>query len=77
MSECKDCGREDGHWIGCPAAPGYSWNGPAGPPDALTAPMKALGLTCAYGECTNPKRPKGKGPAPKYCEEHSDPKNRK
>jgi hypothetical protein len=32
---------------------------------------------CAFGDCTNPKRPKGKGPAPKYCTEHSDPKNRK
>lgn len=70
MTECKSCGRDDGHWIGCAAAR------PA-QPDPLAAPMEALGFTCAYGDCKNPKRPKGKGPAPKYCEDHSDPKNRK
>ncbi|MFC5799130.1 hypothetical protein [Streptomyces formicae] len=32
---------------------------------------------CEHGECTNPKRPQGKGPKPKYCDEHSTPKSRK
>lgn len=65
MSECKTCGREDGHWLGCPEV----------------TRDRALVVTddekCAFGDCREPKRPKGKGPAPKYCEEHSDPKNRK
>lgn len=77
MSECKDCGRDDGHWIGCAAA---------------TRELEADGWkvvengnfsvatnadVCAYGDCMDPKRPKGKGRAPIYCTAHSDPKNRK
>lgn len=78
MSECKTCGRDDGHYMGCAeAVKPYAWNGPDGASDPLAEPLKALGFTCAYGDCKNPKRPKGKGPAPKYCDEHSDPKNRK
>lgn len=34
-------------------------------------------LECEHGECENPKRPQGKGPRPKYCDEHSTPKSRK
>lgn len=72
MSECKTCGREDGHWLGCAEAErelrADGWE---------VGPVVAEGDHCAYGGCTEPKRPKGKGPAPKYCEQHSDPKNRK
>ena len=79
---CKSCGREPEngtptHWIGCPEAPG-------GRP--FTTMQKEVQrivagvigpLLCEYGDCTNPKRPPGKGPKPKYCTEHSDPKTRK
>lgn len=69
MSECKKCGREDGHHLGCPQAPSGRPEGDATSPGAEM---------CAYGDCVFQRRPKtGKGPAPKYCEEHSDPKNRK
>ena len=66
---CKSCGREPEngtatHWLGCPEAPGSS-----------RASREAD--ACEYGDCTNPKRPPGKGRAPKYCTEHSDPKTRK
>ncbi len=69
MSECETCGREDGHYLGCADAT----RAPSGPVVTYD-PAEVL---CAFDGCTNPKRPKGKGPAPKYCEEHSDPKNRK
>lgn len=73
MSECQKCGREGGHWIGCVGAAHsaesivYNTTPPA-PEDADQ---------CVFPECANDKRPKGKGRAPIYCEEHSDPKNRK
>jgi hypothetical protein len=67
MSKCDNCGRGDGHWIGCPATP--TGDGEAPPAGAEM---------CAYDDCVFQRRPKtGKGPAPKYCTEHSDPKNRK
>lgn len=77
MSECKTCGRDDGHHIGCPEAakPSASDHDLRNEGHASERPEE--GATCAFGDCKNPKRPKGKGPAPKYCEEHSDPKNRK
>ena len=69
MSECEKCGRDDGHYLGCPAVPGVSAE-----PDRA----RARESECVKDGCTNPRREaKGKGPAPKYCEEHSDPKNRK
>lgn len=71
MSECKTCGRDDGHWIGCEKAD--EWK--TVQRDNVTITTNAD--VCAFGDCMNPKRPKGKGPAPKYCEDHSDPKNRK
>ena len=33
--------------------------------------------SCEHGDCSNLKRPQGKGPKPKYCDEHSTPKSRK
>lgn len=73
MTECKSCGRDSGHWIGCAEAP--SSVGASSP--RANEDDGSVGM-CAYGECVFQRRPKaGKGPAPKYCEEHSDPKNRK
>ncbi len=69
MSECEKCGRDDGHYIGCTAALRAHARNLVGPDF-----MEAL---CAFDGCNNPRRPKGKGPAPKFCTEHSDPKNRK
>ena len=83
MSDCEKCGRDDGHNLGCPATlaePVEERKDPAfwADADKLVAVEDLPSATfCAFGECRNPKRPKGKGPAPKYCEEHSDPKNRK
>lgn len=75
---CPKCGHDtelvDGeavqpHHLGCPR------KGGAAKPQAYA---RVPGEHCEHGDCTNPKRPpKGKGPAPKYCEDHSDPKNRK
>jgi len=72
VSECKKCGRSDGHYMGCA---GIS----ASPTEEhdLRYGGHASEDRWAFGECVNPKRPKGKGRAPLYCEEHSDPKNRK
>lgn len=69
MSECENCGREDGHWIGCPAR----WTGdyeslPDAEEYAATQP-------CAFDGCSEPRKSDDK--RVKYCEEHSDPKNRK
>lgn len=81
MSKCKKCGRDDGHYIGCPAT-FLDDERTAGLPDAdaITEEDREVvaqkGI-CMFGGCTEPRRPKGKGPAPKYCDEHSDPKNRK
>jgi hypothetical protein len=72
MSECESCGREDGHHLGCPAV-----RDPLAAAFLVKLDEAAKANECAFGDCENPKRPKGKGPAPKYCTEHSDPKNRK
>jgi hypothetical protein len=68
MSKCDNCGRDDGHWLGCDSV---------ATPDAEGEPPQVFAETCAYGDCTNLRRLPGKGPRPKYCTEHSDPKNRK
>ena len=74
MSECKKCGRDDGHWIGCMEAQG-PWADMGGD---VHNPPKGSGM-CVVGDCARPTRPpkNGKGRAPIYCTEHSDPKNRK
>lgn len=74
MSECKKCGRDDGHYIGCPEI--LRVHTPAEVAEDLSVDDPKV-RRCAYDDCPNPKRPKSKGPAPKYCTEHSDPKNRK
>lgn len=67
---CQKCGREDGHWLACEAAPGGT-QPPSVPPKAAEEDG------CEHGECSNPKRAQGKGPKPKYCDDHSTPKSRK
>lgn len=67
--ECKTCGRDDGHWLGCKEA--FSAERETTPPAPEGADQ------CTFPGCDSDKRPPGKGPKPKYCTEHSDPKNRK
>ncbi|UQA91643.1 hypothetical protein [Streptomyces halobius] len=88
---CKHCGREpqaDGtptHWLGCKAK--KAERAPEPPPRAAEVPevAEADNLAdlpvpvdrCTFGECANPKRPQGKGPKPKYCDDHRTAKSRK
>lgn len=70
MSECATCGREDGHWLGCAKAPSVkplSTN-----PDHLNTGNPD---ECFHEGCTNLRRSDDK--RVKFCEFHSDPKNRK
>lgn len=69
MSKCDNCGRDDGHWLGCAEA--WRADREATPPTPEDADQ------CVFPGCPNDKRPAGKGPKPKFCTEHSDPKNRK
>lgn len=72
---CQTCGREEGHFLGCLGA-----RAPLAPEvddSMVLTDWGAFSAGCAHGDCDNPRRPKGKGPAPKYCTEHSDPKSRK
>jgi hypothetical protein len=62
---CRQCGRDDGHWIGCAQAAKTQVsdldlrNAGPGPEDQ-----------CIKDGCTNP-RAVSKGPRPtKYCDEH-------
>lgn len=67
MSECKKCGRSDGHYIGCAAAlREYARN--------LVEP-DFTGSLCTFDGCSEPRKSDDK--RVKYCIEHSDPKNRK
>ena len=71
MSECETCGRPgDGHWIGCAEAQG-PWADMGG--DVHLPPADSR--LCAVADCARPVR--GDDKRVKYCEEHSDPKNRK
>ena len=76
---CQTCGRpaERGratHWLGCPEIQMISPN-PAVKPKAATAELVDR---CERDGCSEPKRDgSGKGAPPKYCEAHSNPKNRK
>lgn len=72
---CQTCGRpaENGkatHWLGCrEVLREHARN--------LVEPDFA-GSLCEHDECSEPKKEySGRGAKPKYCEEHSDPKNRK
>lgn len=67
MSECKTCGRGDGHYIGCGAVlREHARN--------LVEPDFA-GSLCAFDGCSEPRKSADK--RVKFCEFHSDPKNRK
>lgn len=82
MSECATCGREDGHWLGCAEIAGAQpfelrRRADAPDPEEHMAELIEKANQCAYGDCANQRRVPGKGPKPKYCTEHSDPKNRK
>lgn len=66
MSECKTCGRDDGHWIGCARA----WRA-----ERETVPPAPEGDSCTFDGCSEPRRSEDK--RVKFCEFHSDPKNRK
>jgi hypothetical protein len=73
---CQTCGRpaENGvatHWLGC------------GELEPRTTPTRryqepVAADRCEHDGCSEPKREgSGKGAPPKYCEAHSNPKNRK
>lgn len=70
---CQTCGRpaENGqptHWLGCAEA--------QRPDESVTEMI--LDHLCVEHLCVEPRKPwSGKGAKPKYCEKHSDPKNRK
>jgi hypothetical protein len=72
---CPTCGRpaENGqptHWLGCDEITEQDF-------EAKKVHMDPV-VICEHGECPQPKKPwLGKGAKPKYCEKHSDPKNRK
>ncbi|MFF3363596.1 hypothetical protein [Streptomyces misionensis] len=67
---CDECGRGDGHWLGCERAAQ-----PAA--DNRAREIKVEGV-CEHSLCAQPtKAYSGRGAKPKYCDEHSDPKNRK
>lgn len=76
---CESCGHPQ-EYVNSKPVQGHNY----GCPESLAvqqaqAPAEPVGLEplCEFGNCQNFKRPQGKGPKPKYCEEHSDPKKRK
>jgi len=70
MSECKQCGRDDGHWIGCAEAEG-PWADQGGDIHLPTRGSRP----CVVGDCARLVQSDDK--RVKYCDEHRDPKNRK
>lgn len=72
MSECKNCGREDGHWIGCTSA-ARDFNPRRWVDDSAHITQQVV--RCAFDGCTELRRTLDK--RVKFCEFHSDPKNRK
>ncbi|MEV7814248.1 hypothetical protein AB0P05_26510 [Streptomyces flaveolus] len=61
---CKQCGRDDGHYIGCDKAPGSGTELPSVPRE------RTRESECIKDGCTNP-RAVSRGPRPaKYCDEH-------
>lgn len=87
---CQDCGHKaeyvnaqqvQGHNLGCPQSAAMRDVGIRVREDAPDVEefvaQQLAALACEFGDCTNPKRPQGRGPKPKYCDDHSDPKNRK
>jgi len=73
MSECKTCGRFDGHWIGCEES--QFWAKAA---ELMDAEKEITGIknpVCSFGDCEELRRSDDK--RVKFCEFHSNPKNRK
>jgi hypothetical protein len=63
MSDCRLCGRDDGHYIGCDGIVSKETY-------THTAEQLAEFSQCAKDGCTEP-RAVSKGPRPtKYCDEH-------
>lgn len=83
MSECKTCGRDDGHNLGCMDAHPYQaavdYDAPLHAVEIEAVEGDALTLKisdkCTVGGCPNARRSTDK--RVKFCETHSDPKNRK
>ena len=65
MTECEDCGRHEGHHLGCPKTyPGdeFEWFEPEN---------NLKDAVCAFEGCQDAPKPYGgKGPKPKYCAAH-------
>lgn len=85
---CKTCGYPaenvngqrvpQGHNYGCARASAMLAPDPAYRSEVAAVELSETeGDSCEHGECPNPKRPQGKGPKPKYCDDHSTPKSRK
>lgn len=76
MSNCETCGREDGHWLGCAEAPSdYTRPIPSGDLSVLIEDPPQGADCCTFDGCSDPRRSADK--RVKFCEFHSDPKNRK
>lgn len=61
--DCPDCGRDEGHHLGCPAV-GRTY---VQPDDSF----EPEGISCAAEGCQDAPKPYGgKGPRPKYCAAH-------
>lgn len=74
MSACKGCGREGGHFIGCPKTPSGRPEEGATSEDVTASEMPAY-AACSFDGCPELRRSTDK--RVKFCEFHSDPKNRK
>jgi hypothetical protein len=71
MSECKTCGRDDGHWLGCAEA-----HAPKPEPEhPIAADHGPVPAECSFEGCEEERW--STAPAAKFCETHRDPKNRK
>jgi hypothetical protein len=72
---CRTCGRpaENGqatHWLGCEQTGKTVQRG--------NVTFSTNTDVCEHGDCMDLKKEySGRGAKPKYCDEHSDPKNRK
>jgi hypothetical protein len=81
---CRTCGRpaENGqatHWLGCEESPFWANADKLPDGDEWAEELQEQGVEpaspCGFGDCQEPRRSGDK--RVKYCEEHSDPKNRK
>jgi hypothetical protein len=91
MTACRACGREQEngvytHYLGCDniakppptdPLPELVEKAVAELEDGPVEPDPKDPEACQVEGCSNPKRPATKGPKPKFCEDHRDPKSRK